>query len=159
METTIKLEEGGIQGMKHLQESIYGMFSIEVAGSLAQGLAYYAQIKTLQRAAEAAIKEMDKTLIPFFVGQGNVSEQTKVGNHLFLVQDKPSYNYEGNDDDGLWRLKQQQIDSLMSEKKVLTIEQGAIEDRIRLEHPNMRVEHHYTLLYKGNVTEVESGNR
>ncbi|MBQ0136992.1 MAG: hypothetical protein KBS40_03195, partial [Bacteroidales bacterium] len=84
METTIKLEEGGIQGMKHLQESIYGMFLINEDASAQQGLAYYAQIKTLQRAVEAAIKEMDKTLIPFFVGQGNVSEQTKVGNHLFL---------------------------------------------------------------------------
>ena len=159
METTIKLEEGGIQGMKHLQESIYGMFSIEVAGSLAQGLAYYAQIKTLQRAVEAAIKEMDKTLIPFFVGQGNVSEQTKVGNHLFLVQDKPSYNYEGNDDDGMYRLKMQQIENNNDDAKTLTTELKAIKARIERNHPNMRVEHHYTLLYKGNVTEVESGNR
>lgn len=155
METTIKLEEGGIQGMKHLQESIYGMFLINEDASAQQGLAYYAQIKTLQRAVEAAIKEMDKTLIPFFVGQGIVNKQTQNGKHLFLVQDKPSYNYEGNDDDGLWRMKQQQIDSLMSEKKVLTKEQGAIEERIRLEHPNMRVEHNYVLLYKGNINDIK----
>ena len=155
METTIKLEEGGIQGMKHLQESIYGMFLINEDASAQQGLAYYAQIKTLQRAVEAAIKEMDKTLIPFFVGQGMVNKQTQNGKHLFLVQDKPSYNYEGNDEDGLWRLKQQQIDSLMSEKKVLTKEQGAIEERIRLEHPNMRVEHNYVLLYKGNINDIK----
>ncbi|MCQ2342548.1 MAG: hypothetical protein MJZ75_03520 [Paludibacteraceae bacterium] len=115
---------------------------------------YMAELKTMQRVLDAAIKRMDDRLIEEWLEVNEVGKSVQIGEDVFAVIDKPEYNYEGNDDDGLYRLKVQAIESLEREKKVLTKERNVIQDRIRLEHPNMQAEHHYIFVYKGTAADV-----
>ena len=113
-----------------------------------------AELKTLAAALDAAIKQVVPEYISHNLHQG-VGSMFEQEGELFIINDKPDYNFAANDDDGLYRLKLGQIENLQAESKTLTEEMKAIKARIIKDHPKMAVTHNYSLTYKGPKAELK----
>lgn len=148
--------QAGKEEYKALLNTLFTRAQAARGGSLLSRLTkLYAQCVTLQRAIEEMLKEKESRIIELFLEDNNpIGKRCDIVSECFTVSDKPDYNYEGNDNDGLYRLKMQQIATAAQERKVLTQELSAIKSRIEFEHPNMHVEHNYNLAYNGPYAEV-----
>ncbi|MBQ0136638.1 MAG: hypothetical protein KBS40_01360 [Bacteroidales bacterium] len=160
-EMTITLTGTGNAGKEAYKELLNQMFtraeSQRGGSKLLHVTNLYAQCITLQRAIDETLKDREASIIELFLDAGKpVGERCDLGEECFTVSDKKDFNYSGNDDDGLYSAKMQQINVNKAEGKVLTAELNAIKKRIEFEHPNMHVEHNYNLMYNGYYPEVHA---
>lgn len=158
-EMTITLSGTGNAGQEEYNRALTALF---VQARTARGGSYlgrvtklYAQCITLQRAIEEVLSNQEPEIIELFMEAGNpIGERCDIITECFTVSDKKEFNYSGNDDDGLYSAKMQQVNTNKAEAKVLTQELKAIKARIEFEHPNMQVHHNYNLTYNGYYPEV-----
>ncbi|MBQ0076157.1 MAG: hypothetical protein KBS69_03370 [Bacteroidales bacterium] len=113
-----------------------------------------AELKTLAAAAKAAIEQVAPEYISHNLHLG-VGKQFEQEGELFIINDKPEYNFAANDNDGSYRLMLRKIENLRAESKTLTEEMKSTKARIIKNHPKMAVTHNYTLVYKGLATELK----
>lgn len=158
-ELTITLSGTGNAGKEAYKTLLTQFFTREVnsrgGNTLFKATNLYAKCITLQRAIEEVLSDKEAQIIELFMDAGNpIGERCDLGEECFTVSDQKEFNYSGNDDDGLYSAKMQQITNNKAEAKVLTQELKAIKARIEYEHPNMQVHHNYNLTYNGYYPEV-----